>query len=242
MIKLLEKNSLPKINDELISVRANSLFNTYKNNFPFLLFWEQTDENGSVTALIYSLSGNVSLWATKNADYNELKAFLSSISDKVFCSFSVAKELSLKTDTEIFGLVCTANSQKAEAKDEYTTKDFEKLYEMLKNSESDSIDMPPFGDWYADLRCRYNHNSADLCLSETAAACAGFVTNKAALITGVAVKSNKRQQGHGKKIVEAMLCKLSDKKVFVLSALNNLPFYEKCGFEKYNSYGYFELT
>lgn len=161
-------------------------------------------ENGVVTAIIGGMDGSFSVEAYDGCDFAELSEFLSFKRADVICSSETAERLKCKTVTEARLLELTdrkdtvgeRNSQKGRISE---------VYEALRFGCDGDIILPPFPLWYADFCVRYNHRAAEYVLLDGAVAVSGFMTERATLITGVAVDPDKRGRHLGSKAL-SMLC------------------------------------
>ena len=107
------------------------------------------------------------------------------------------------------------------------------VYDMLLNGQDGDIDLPPFEYWYTDFCLRYNHNAGEYALSENAVAVAGFISEGASLITGVATKKEARGNGEGSRCLKALIHNIRTKypKSRIFSATTAAhDFYIKNGF------------
>ena len=220
---------LPKIPTvDGVSVRIESLFNAYGHTILELYAQKQ---NGDITALMSVLGSGCTLIGTDNADYSEIRSFLSFLGVEVFCSLEVAKNLKVSDCETVFLLEYIGIEQPSQ---EENSVKISEVYELLKNGEDGDIELPGFQEWYADYCIRKNHSSAEHFAIDGAVAVAGFVTEKEALITGVAVQKSQRAKGKGKSAVIGLVNKLraenSNKRVFVCAKHNKAEFYKKIGF------------
>ena len=241
MIKFYEQNALPEIRDEILSVKANALFETYKNEYSFLSFWIQSDKKECVTALIFSLSGNFTVFAEENADLLELKSFLEVMCQgEILCTEKFGKQLGLKLKQTVFGLKKIFQKKENGHTVEKGFDDFKKLYSILKASESSGISLPDFDEFYADFRMRFNKGFADFLLGDGYCLAANIFENYG-LITGISVEKQKRGKGLGKKAIGEFAENSGCSCLLALSEKNTAAFYEKCGFEIVENYGFFEI-
>ena len=206
-------------------LRIKALFDTYGENIE--LYIQRV--NGRITALFGAYQSGFSLCAEPLADYNELQSFFSLLRAEVFCEAHVAEKICgfRKTECNIVRLTEALSGNVSHAK-------ISNVYFALQKGEDGDISLPPFDLWYTDFCLRFNHNAAEYALTENAVAVCGFMTEKASLITGVAIDPEKRGKGLGKKavadLVTAIKQKYNKSEIFAACTDEKLPFYEKCGF------------
>ncbi len=231
MIRLTDR---PFTDDCAYSARICALHNTYKNA-PFAFFWQQ--ENGDeITAAIAKIDGDVTLFATENADYEELAVFLETVGySTVSCNEAVMKKLGFSYYSSSF-LVEYKNPQTVSA-DGIVRADYAAVYSLLK--ECDFSLPATLGDFLADFAARCNHSAADYgCILEgdklASTASALFIGEKSVLLGAVATAKDCRGKGYAAKIVAALADKyyLSGKRVYLFCREDSLEkFYTRIGFE-----------
>lgn len=224
MIKRI--NALPSGFEGLPKLRIEALFNTYGEKTEMYL--QETD--GELTAFFGGFQSGFSLVANNKADFFELDGFFSFLSAEVFCEAEVAEKLSPKSKRYCNIMRLTGNLT-----GEVKHSKISEVYRALQKGADGDIELPPFDLWYTDFCIRFNHNSAEYSLCENATAVSGFMTEKASLITGVAVDSENRGKGFGKQAVACLVAAIRQKykfsEIYAASSEENKAFYENLGFE-----------
>ena len=224
MIKRI--NALPSGFEGLPKVRIEVLFNTYGKNVE--MYAQETD--GELTAFFGGFQSGFSLFANDKADFSELDQFFAFLSAEVFCEAQVAEKLSPDTKRSCFVLRLTENLN-----GEVKHSKISEVYKALQKGADGDIELPLFDLWYTDFCVRFNHNSAEYSLCENAVAVCGFMTEKASLITGVAVAPESRGKGFGKQAVSSLVAAIRQKyrfsEIYAASSGENKAFYENLGFE-----------
>lgn len=188
-------------------------------------------ENGTVTAIIGGMDGSFALEAYDRCDYSELSEFLSFKKANVICSSETAEHLNCKSITEVTLSELTTVPDTA-VSDKHHGK-ISAIYDILCFGLDGDISLPPFPLWYSDFCIRFNHLAAEYALLDGAVAVSGFMTEKASLITGVAVDIKRRGQGLGSKalssLCENIRAKYPKSRIFALTD-GATGFYLKNGF------------
>lgn len=216
------------------SARICALHNTYKNA-PFAFFWQQKIGE-ETTAVISKIDGDITLFATENADYEELVSFLETVGyASVSCDEEIMKKLGFYDYLSSY-LVEYKNPQTVSA-DGIVRADYAAVYALLK--ECDFSVPATLGDFLADFAARCNHSAADYgCILEgdklASTASALFIGEKSVLLGAVATAKDCRGKGYAAKIVAALADKyyFSGKRVYLFCREDSLEkFYTRIGFE-----------
>ncbi len=188
-------------------------------------------ESGTVTAIIGGMDGSFAVEAYDGCDFSELSEFLSFKRAGVICSLETAGHLKCKAITEAALSELTA-SHGTTVSSKHHGK-ISAIYDTLCFGLDGDISLPPFPLWYSDFCIRFNHLAAEYALLDGAVAVSGFMTERAALITGIAVDPNKRGQGLGSKalsvLCENIRAKFPESRIFALTD-GATGFYLKNGF------------
>ncbi len=214
----------------VVTSRIKALCNAYCDSVGVDVFVQTLD--GHITAFFGGMDGSYSLFALDSADFDELDSYFSFLGATVFCLGETADNLRPKFTerSKLYELV----SEVEPVSDNGHGK-ISDVYEALKKGEDGDIEMPPFDYWYTDFCVRFNHNSAEYALIDGAVAIAGFMTDFATLITGVATDKNNRKSGLGSCALRLLLSNIRKKhpETRVFAATNNAGgFYIKNGFAK----------
>ncbi len=206
-------------------LRINALFNTYGEKAE--IYVQET--YGEVTAFFGGAGSGFSLCANEKADYSELDEFFAFLGAEVFCESDTAQKLSPKSKR-----FCNIMRLSGDLEGAVSHSKIGEVYNALSKGADGDIELPPFDLWYTDFCIRFNHTAAEYALLENAVAVCGFMTQKASLITGVAVDPQKRGKGLGKKAVADLVTAIKEKyknsEIYAACTDEKLPFYEKCGF------------
>lgn len=214
--------------DSAAATRIKALFNTYKNGGAG--FYCQT-AGGKTTAVMSRLGSGFTLLSFDGADFDELESFFRFFSGEVFCGAEDADKLGC-VGKSIFPLLRFEGEAPEPSKGKETR--ISSLYGLLQMGSDGDIVLPPFEDWYTDLCARVNHGSAEFFVIDGAVAVAGFVTENAALITGVAVDKADRGMGKGSEVLRGLIAKVRakhpDREIYAAAKSDVADFYIKNGF------------
>ncbi|MDO4742711.1 MAG: GNAT family N-acetyltransferase [bacterium] len=233
MIKIID-NCLPKIEQSpnIAWVRIEALYLCYGTGYPFLDFWVQTNQSCKTTAVICRFYNSITVWNLHGADDEELSQFLDVISgDEVFCTFELAKRLSL---IEVEKINVLSRVGKTTVRKQGPLATFEQIYEILNSGGDGDIELPDYSEWYPDFVYRFRHKAARYCLNadKTSVAITGFETSDFAIICGVATLPLFRNRGYAADVVETLYSQLAqeNKTVYVATRDKTVEFYKKLGF------------
>lgn len=207
-------------------LRISALFNTYGDRTEMYI----QETNQKTTALFGGYQSAFSLCVMDDADFSELNSFFEFLGAEVFCELDVAQKLTSAQMT-----VCNIMRLSCDLEGRINHSKISEVYGVLEKGSDGDIELPPFDLWYTDFCLRFNHTAAEYALLENAVAVCGFMTDKASLITGVAVDSQSRGKGLGKKIVADLVTAVREKyknsEIYAAATDEKRAFYEKCGFE-----------
>ena len=215
--------------NNVVSARISALMNTYEQSIGIDIFKQVID--GEVTALFGGMDNSFSLLAGHNALFSELDAYFRLLGSTVFCFNSIAENLNSKQKNTFLVYELIDNKDCSYGVELHGS--IKSVYDMLLNGQDGDIDLPPFEYWYTDFCLRYNHNAGEYALSENAVAVAGFISEGASLITGVATKKEARGNGEGSRCLKALIHNIRTKypKSRIFSATTAAhDFYIKNGF------------
>ena len=222
MIKLTDK--LPEFNvlsAEFLKIKC--LYECYPNSKD-VLFWVQDEDK----AVISFTDGNMIIF-NNDANIEELSEFVSVINP--VCIFSDVKTLLAidKNPPEVINVMY----RKADVSEEFTgdTLSSKELYELL---DVDGLSLPQYPYFAVDYCRRLNMGTADYFGVKGKGACITFNTKNQAIINGLA----SREKGFGTTALKAVLNKNYGRDFLVCCRDKVKPFYEKNGFKKIYSAGY----
>lgn len=211
MVKCAEKGDeafLAFCDRDVFGTRIKAYFNCYSTDYDFVKFWVQTNDEGTVTAAISRIDGDMTLTA-ENADYEELLQFVKIVGfNTIQCNRKVAKKFI--DDETLWGYVVRFEN-KTDFRETNLRKDYElkEIYNIIKAANLTGVG--EYLPWLSDTTFRINRNTAEPLLAEVdgkAAGCAMvlFRTDKAALLGAVATSPEFRGRG----IAGALVTKLAN--------------------------------
>ncbi len=231
MICLLDSSEaliFPKGHNEFIvtKILANDI--SYGRNFGFLNFWYQKIGE-DVTATLCKFEETIFLTASASADFTELKEFISVIGFK-----NLQTEKNTLTSLGLKGqdFICLAKEGSGQKSVPDKNININLAYNILFADQEESIAKIDFEGFYVDFSHRLRHGTASCeVLDDSATATASHITKNTAIISGVAVKKEKRRSGVGSLVLKNLLKKLGCCKVYVACNEQTANFYIKNGFK-----------
>lgn len=234
MVSLVsEKNELGFLPADPYSARITALFATYGAGQSFAMFWVQKIDDISVAA-ISRIDGSMTLCACKNADFEELSAFIRAAGfDSLTCSEENAKKLGFELSKTSFTVRYNGG---AEPKNIKISRDGDKrkIYDLLCAC---GFELGDYGAFLADVCARLNKGTASFAAVEDcgeiqACAFALFEGEKSVLLGAVATSPSARGKGYASALVGSLADEKSEKEVFLFCRNDGLSeFYGKIGFE-----------
>lgn len=232
MIRLIQDETelLPWAGDP-IGARACAAAAAYGIGGHAAQFWRQ---NGDT--LLCRVDDAMLLCAGSDPDWNELESFFPMAGGRVLlCRAGDASHL--HKPESVTGQVMlrhgTTPEQDAEAEENPSPRE---LHALLVRCETETFHTPEFEPFYLDLSHRTRHGTALSVAFRrdgklTAAAFCTARTDRLAILSGVAVLPEYRRQGLGRRVVHALLAKLSQPAQCVYRAQGeHKQFYEHLGF------------
>lgn len=245
MLKAAEKTDIEKIvcfcQDFPLGSRISGKLLSYGLNYDFFKVWFCTDEK-KVTAVISSFENNITVCAAENADYDEIKSFLSFCPYEDGCADKVTFDrlgLEIKSTKQMYRYSHKSGS----VYPQITGKgDLKQVYSLVSECIPDSFakEESAYLSFLSDFTFRQRRNMARIkTYTENgkvlSCALTASESDSDAIISGVACDESIRGKGIGKKTVQSLADELfsENKRVYVI-ALNSSAqkFYEKIGFEK----------
>lgn len=201
------------------AIRILSLYESYGCNYDFLRFYKQ-EINGDITAIISVMDNNATLCLIDDRDTDEIIKFISAIGAKtVFCEKEITLEKLEQGSIMLFDNIEITNHSKNEVK-------LSNVYDVM----STCFTMPDFSAWYPDISHRIRHGGAVAVEKEYGCAIA-LKSSIGALISGICVKENSRNKGHGSVILQGLINTCGSNKIFALVEKNGpKQFYKNNGF------------
>lgn len=193
--------------------------------------WAQ-EKDDTVTALIGRFGGEVSVVA-KNEDTPELAEFLRVLGVPVWSEDPLAVRLG-------FAVVDRAAVYRKDIRCETTapgffrTEHFEVTAKRLSRADSPDIELADETALIADLSHRVRHGAALVAETETATAAVGFLTEEAAILSGIVTEKTQRGRGEARRLLTALESTLNRKTLFAATRAAE-GFYTACGFQKTGS-------
>ena len=209
-------NSLPVTPS---AIRIISLYESYGAKYDFLRFYKQ-EIDGDITAIISIMDNNATLCLINDHDTDEIIQFLSAIGAKtVFCEKEITLEKLEQGSIMLFDNIEITNHSKNEVK-------LSNVYDVM----STCFTMPDFSAWYPDISHRIRHGGAVAVEKEYGCAIA-LKSSIGALISGICVKENSRNKGHGSVILQGLINTCGSNKIFALVEKDGpKQFYKNNGF------------
>ena len=232
MLKLAENyDELDFLTDNPFCAVITALARTYGFKYDFIRFYVQ-----GKSAAISVIDGNVSIFADKDADFQELSQFLN------FFSFQSVK--GEKSVLEKLGLQISNSSHivkftgKIPEKPEGFSRDYslKEVYDLLCKSD---FELGEFSYFANDVNTRINKGTAKLGVishSTLESCCFNlFDGDKSCLLGAVATAKSSRGKGLASKLVPFMASK--EKSTFLFCREDALlKFYENCGFSQWGKW------
>ncbi len=234
MITLIKK--LPEINNTNTAfAKIACHFAAYGEYDKIALFWQQTDENDNVTAVVSSVDNIFTLYFN-GGDAAEMREFLHAVAPKgIFTDTATAECLGLKTDVDCYCLKKTPpHKYDSAAENTYAGVDF--LCDML----SSRLDMGDMTVLKADISHRLRHSCAAYVTTNYSAGAIIYADN-CAVINGIVTVKEKAGSGIGSATLKRLIQSVRARTVFVCAEEKNVPFYIKNGFEKDGTAAYCRL-
>ncbi|QNK39284.1 GNAT family N-acetyltransferase [Caproicibacter fermentans] len=232
MIKLIEsKNDIIASENNPFGVRIRSMAQVYGAGEPFARFWVQ--DGGSSLAKL----DDAVVLESREADWEELTGFLRMLDAKtVSCPEEAAGHLGLPVSGrgEIMRLSGAAESPFHT--DAEQNPGLREIYALLCEAKSETFVPPEFESFYMDMSYRTRHGAAvsvGIHTEGRLAACAlcSSMTERAAVLSAVAVLPDDRRKGLGRCAVAALTALLNREAVYLLRADGeNEEFYRSMGF------------
>lgn len=251
MIRLVEAPDKPVLEafcqkESPFACRIWSTAQAYGLHLPFARFWIQ-EQGRAVTAAVCKLDGAAVLEAGTGANFEELRGFLRAAdTGSLLCSEEACACLKIPAARQGRMMACRENSGREPGQNVEWNPGVREVYALLQDCRTDLFPVPDFEPFYLDLSHRIRHGtacSAGIRKGGNLAACAvaSHLTEKAAVISAVAVRPLFRRQGLGSVAVRALLSGADRELGFVFRAEGeNQAFYEALGFSDCG--GWAELT
>lgn len=195
-------------------VRIASFLKAYGAGYPFALFWMQTDGFGGMTAAVSRIDGNATVCAAEKANLEELWAFLAAIGfESVLCPEWTALKEKLPPGCRLQRCLpmrlhqpCVQGGDPLISISREPT--LQQVYGLLR---AVGEPLPGLEAWLPDVSHRVRHGAACVWAARhgtALAACAMAValTQREALLGGVAVLPEQRGNGIGSSLASS-LCK-----------------------------------
>ncbi len=231
MIELINESFKPDSFEykDIFSVKILSLLKAYGTKYPFVRFYAQKNDEGTVTAILSVLDGDITLsFALSLADTDELREFISVIGFNTLLCNGL-----FKFNAKFESGVIMESSKKAEFMCNYTEVDeYPYLFDLYNFVDYDGID---FESWYVDINHRIRHNCAKavtLNINDEiiSSAILSSIYNNDAVITAVQTKPEFRNSGYGSALVSAMCCDVKGTVYLMREENKNENFYKRLGF------------
>ena len=229
-----------------------SLIRAYGLETPFAGFWIQKDGTQMITAALAKLEDAAILYAQKEADWEEIEAFLPFVGVRIilypaeiaaFCAFKkVSSGMVMQWDGMKnlidFPVTFTQNPPLRD------------VYALLCTCDKDGFHPPAFEAFYVDMSHRIRHRCArgiGIFEKNNLYSYAGTVaeTDNCAVLGAVATYPDKQKKGWGSLAVSVLTQQLSEegKTVFLFrSQGENEHFYQRLGFSNFCQWEEAQIT
>lgn len=227
MIETLEEAELLKeFSTDSFGITVASLVTAYPPELDICRSWMQI-VGDEMTAGICSHGGEIVLWSTVRADYEELADFIKTIGyTNILCR---ARDV---VSLELFACACgqvwrrdavEANSCKYEKPE--TAGEFKELFELLEIKGD-------FDEWFADISRRINKGTADMRFIRhnskiVSTASLLHIDGSRALLGAVATHKDYRKQG----LASGLINSFGEKTVYLRCLPHLNAFYQQLGFK-----------
>ncbi len=215
--------------ENIYTCKIACLLESYGLQYDFAEFWIQYENDMPVTA-ISKFYGDMTVYATAQTDFDELKEFLEMTGfTSVLCEKEIFKD-------SYSGIIMEKISANTDVTAEINP-DLNEVYRLLESCKSDKFEVPGCEDFILDMSHKIRHNTA-LCVGiregEKLIATAMTVAQSktCAIIGAVATDKNYRHSGYGSQCVNALCHLLNGRKIFIMrDESENECFYKSMGFE-----------
>ena len=215
--------------ENIYACKIACLLESYGLKYDFAEFWVQYENDMPVTA-VSRFYGDMTVYATAQTDFDELKEFLEMTGfTSVLCEKEIFKD-------SYSGIIMEKISANTDVTAEINP-DLNEVYRLLESCKSDKFEVPGCEDFILDMSHKIRHNTA-LCVGiregEKLIATAMTVAQSktCAIIGAVATDKNYRHSGYGSQCVNALCHLLNGRKIFIMrDESENEDFYKSMGFE-----------
>ncbi len=199
------------------------------------LFWQQTDENGDIKALMCLLDNCLTIW-NGGANTEELGEFLNMLSPGiVFTDKATADALNLPISTLCDTLYRDPPFEFDDAA-ENTYEGINKAYETI----TERLYVGNKEAFFADMSHRVRHNCAAYVTTPLSAAFLLYC-DEGSILSGIAVKEVRERSGIGSATLKRVMLLSRERRMYVCAEKKNTPFYIKNGFKIIEECGYCTL-
>ena len=219
--------------------RIMATYNTYGVEKSFAKYWLQTDESGKVTAVLGSLDNGLTVCAKGEYDTDEVDAFVRMLAGENGALRPVRK------NEVANGLVMQLDRSALSPADGdiEINPPCEELYTVLERCPGVGFDVPPFEEFYTDMRLRTRLStavSAMLRKDIMPISCAAIHrASGVSLVTMCATVPEFRGKGCGLSCVRALVSRIGeDEPMFVFCLPGLCTYYEKMGFRVIGGFVY----
>ncbi|QAT48540.1 GNAT family N-acetyltransferase [Caproiciproducens sp. NJN-50] len=232
MIKLIEsKNDITASEDNPFGCKIRSVAEAYGIEEAFAQFWVQ--DGGSSLAKL----DDTAVLEDRESDWDELAGFLRMLDVKtVSCSEKAAGCLGFPVSSRGEIMLLRGTADKNHSSEAERNPGPREIYALLCAARSDTFVPPEFEPFYMDLSYRTRHGAAmsiGIRSGGVLVACAlcSSMTERAAVLSAVAVLPQFRHKGFGRSAVTALTGLLNRERIFLLRADGaNEEFYRSMGF------------
>ncbi len=235
MLKIVENDTIVTMSEycagDPFGCRIMATYRTYGLGQSFAQFWLQYDEKGNVTAVIGSLDNGLTVCCKGEYDAEEVDAFVHMLAGENGALRPARRgELSTGLVMRLDRTLLSGGEGDAEI-----NPPPEELYSVLECCPGLGFDVPPFSEFYSDMKRRTKAGTAMTALLRSEivpVSCAAVHRyENTALLTMCATVPDFRGKGCGAACTKALICRLpEDCAFYVFSIPGYCGYYEKMGF------------
>lgn len=242
MIRLVERDSVALLEQycagDPFGCRIIACERTYGTSESFAQFYLQYNDSGEITAAVGRLDNGMTICTHGGSDDEELDAFV---------EMCVGKSGAIRPTREgavSVGVVMRLDrSLLPECTVDYELQpEVEDVYTVLESCPGLGFDVPPFKEFYSDMRKRLRMGTAACSLVRSGimpASCAAVhIADDISLLTMCATQPEHRGKGYAAAAIHALADRRRSDTIFVMCLPFMVDFYRKLGFVCIGGFGY----
>lgn len=231
-----------------VGMKAIGPILSYGVGFDFSRLWIQTaDESGGgckLTAVITDFYGNLAVFASDDADREELVTFKHVMKPLGFISnIPIESEPCGAVMRLLPGESCIAEPSKYEHSVVSSTEEgrfdretFLEYHDLLMKRNKTAA-VSDFDEFYVDVSHRMRHKTAEYTLLQAediyvSTAAALVISDKSVFMGAIATREEYTGKGYAKTLIKYICEKYRDKTIYLMCKYDKVAFYEKAGLSK----------